>query len=104
MASMESPTVRPVRGQMVITSDGIALGPVEADERTHLRVRVGRTEGPTEHLFIPLSMVGVVEGETVHLNVPRDHLHEAVYALPPGQQREYATLGLRAPLGRGRAI
>lgn len=101
---MERATIRPESGQRVMTSDGVDLGVVEADERTHLRVRVGRTDGPTEHLFVPVSMVGVIDGETVHLNVPRDHLHEAVYALAPAQQREYATLGLSVSLGRGRNL
>ena len=98
----ETAAAKPQRGQTVVTSDGIPLGPIEADERTHLRVRLLDGEGPLDAIFVPVRLVRGVENDVVQLTAARADLHEAVYTLSPGQQREYATLGLRTPFGRRR--
>ena len=90
-------------GQTVISADGITVGRIDADSPTHVRVRT-RADAQTDHLWLPKGMVRSVEGDTVHLNALRADLHEAVLSLPPGQQREFGTLGLNVRIGRARGI
>ena len=91
-------------GMIVVSADGVAIGPVEADADTHLRVRVAHGDAPAGQIWIPKAMVQGVEGSAVHLNRVRADLHEAVLSMPPGQQREFATLAITLNVGRTRGL
>ena len=91
-------------GMIVVSADGVAIGPVEADMETHVRVRVEQGDAPGGQMWIPKAMVRGVEGNTVRLNRIRGDLHEAVLAMPPGQQREFSTLAITLNVGRTRGL
>lgn len=91
-----------LRGVRVITSDGVDLGTVDAETETHLRVRAADSDAPDQHLWLPKLMVAETAAGTVSLNRRRADLHDAVFSLPPGQQREYATLESTVKIGRAR--
>ena len=100
----EQGAVRLQNGMTVVSADGIAIGRVEADAETHLRVRVEHGDAPDGQIWIPKTMVRGVEGDAVHLNRIRADLHEAVFAMPPGQQREFSTLAITLNVGRTRGL
>lgn len=87
-------------GTMVITLDGVCLGTFESDEGTHLKVRLADADTPVHSIFVPKRMVSSMGDGEIRLRVERADIHDAVYALPPGEQREYSTLGNVRPLGR----
>lgn len=91
-------------GMIVVSADGVAIGPLEADADTHLRVRVEQGDAPAGQIWVPKAMVRGVEGNAVHLNRIRADLHEAVLAMPPGQQREFSTLAITLNVGRTRGL
>lgn len=91
-------------GMEAITADGIVLGPVEADTETHLRIRLIDGDAPGGQIWVPKAMVSGVEGGSIRINRVRADLHEAVLAMPPGQQREFETLGITVNIGRRRGI
>ncbi len=97
----ESTTPRP--GQMVVSADGLPVGQIEAETPTHLNVRTGG-DAPSGHIWLPRRMIESVTDDTVRLNVPRAAIHEAVLSLSPGQQREFATLGVNVKIGRARGL
>lgn len=91
-------------GRQAITADGIVLGPVEADTESHLRIRLIEGDAPGGQIWVPRAWVGGVEGGAVRINRVRADLHEAVLAMPPGQQREFDTLGITVNIGRRRGV
>jgi hypothetical protein len=88
---------------MVVSADGLPVGPIEAETPTHLNVRTNG-DAPTGQIWLPRTMIASVAEDTVRLNVPRAAIHEAVLSLPPGQQREFATLGVNIKVGRARGL
>jgi hypothetical protein len=76
-------------GDFVICADDVPLGVVEADEGTHLRVRRPREQPPL--VWVDKHLIAGMSG-SVRLLVNRDELHDGVICMPPGRQREYATL------------
>lgn len=91
-------------GRAVITADGETIGPVEAETSTHLRVRAVGDDLAIDQLWVPKDMIGSVDGDTVRLTRERADLHDAVLAMPPGQQREFGTLSLNLRIGRMRGL
>jgi hypothetical protein len=91
-----------LKGKRVITSDGIDLGEVDGETASHLRVRSEISDAPENHLWVPRDMVDRITRGAVHLNRRRADLHDAVFALSPGQQRAYATLEPTVRIGRDR--
>jgi hypothetical protein len=91
-----------LKGRRVITADGVELGAVDAETETHLRVHAQDSDAPDRHLWLPKTMVDQTATGTVSLNRRRADLHDAVFSLPPGQQREYATLEPTVKIGRER--
>lgn len=98
----EPATGETFKGRRVITSDGVELGGVDAETETHLRVRAEDSDAPDLHLWLPKMMMGDVTAGTIALNRRRADLHDAVFSLSPGQQREYATLEPTVKIGRER--
>jgi hypothetical protein len=98
----EPATGEPLKGRRAITADGVDLGVVDAETETHLRVHAEDSDAPDRHLWLPKEMVDQVAAGTVSLNRRRADLHDAVFSLPPGQQREYATLEPTVKIGRER--
>jgi hypothetical protein len=94
---------RPRPGQMVVSADGLPVGQIEAETPTHLNVRTDG-DAPTGQLWLPRRMIESVTDGIVRLNVPRWAIHEAVFSLPPSQQREFATLGVNVTIGRARGL
>jgi hypothetical protein len=92
------------RGKTVVTEDGLTLGTVEAETETHLRVRADESAVAGGQLWLPKEMMAGVAGSTVRLNRERADLHDAVLAMPPGQQREFGTLSLNVRIGRARGL
>ena len=89
----------------VLSDDGITVGRVERVTATHLSVRTPEeSDAPGDQLWIPRDQVRTVDNEAVYLRVNRAEIHEAVLALPPGQQREYETLAFQGRLGRNRGM
>lgn len=91
-------------GQPVMSADMVELGTVQALDTTHIRVGPVSGGAAGMYLWIPKTMVQQVGGEGVSLNVNRAELHDAVFEMSPGEQREYATLGLHVKLGRARGL
>jgi hypothetical protein len=77
-------------GDTVVCADDVPLGVVEADEGTHLRVRRPREQPPL--VWVDKHLIAGTSGGSVRLLVNRDELHDGVICMPPGRQREYATL------------
>jgi hypothetical protein len=98
----ESPPGEALRNRRVVTSDGIDLGEVDGASDTHIRVLSESSDAPERHLWLPTAMVDEVSVTTVRLNRRRADLHDAVFALSPGQQRAYATLEPTVKIGRDR--
>lgn len=96
-------TTMPRPGQMVISADGLPVGQIEAETPTHLNVRTDG-DAPTGQIWLPRRMIESVTDDVVRLNVPRTAIHEAVFSLSPGQQREFATLGANVKIGRARGL
>lgn len=94
----------PITSQMVVSADGVPIGHVDGVGDTHLNVRMTVGDSPTHQMWLPRSMIARVDDAVVTLSVERSELHEAVYCLPPGQQREFATLGLSVRIGRARGV
>src|SRR5262245_38384940 len=95
---------QPRPGMTVISSDGVTVGTVDTQTETHVSVHVDAGDAPNGQMWLPKRMIEAIDGETVRLNVRRDDLHEAVFSLPPGQQRSYDTLGLKVKIGRARGV
>jgi hypothetical protein len=93
-----------LRGKTVVTDDDVELGEVDGETDTHLRVRAVGSDIPGGQLWLPKAMVREVAGDTITLSRARADLHDAVLAMPPGQQHEYGTLGLSLHLGRMRGL
>src|SRR5688572_16498380 len=91
-------------GMTVVSADGVTVGVVEGGTDSHIGVRCDEADAPGGQMWLPRRMVARVEGETVFLNRERADLHEAVYALPPGQQRAFETLSLGIKIGRARGV
>jgi hypothetical protein len=91
-------------GRTVITADGDVIGPVEAETETHLRVRAAASDAGIGQLWLPKDMIGSVDRESVRLTRERADLHDAVLAMPPGQQREFGSLSLNLRIGRMRGL
>ena len=104
-SSIAEPVVESnLSGRTVITADGEAIGLVEAETATHLRVHAVGNDLSVDQLWVPKDMVGSVEGEWVRLTRERADLHDAVLAMPPGQQREFGSLSLNLRIGRMRGL
>lgn len=94
-----------LRGRRVVTADGVTLGMVDGETESHIRVMMRHSDAPEGHVWLPRVMMQDVERRTIRLNRNRADLHDAVLSLSPGEQREYATLGLTATrLGRARGL
>jgi len=93
-----------LQGKLVITADDEMIGPVEVVTDSYLRVRADDSDVPGSQLWIPRSLVNRVEGELVRLTRERANLHDAVLAMPPGEQREFGTLLLNVRIGRERTL
>lgn len=93
-----------LQGKLVITADDETIGPVEGVTDTYLRVRADDSDAPGSQLWIPRSLVDRVEGALVRLTPERADLHDAVLAMPPGEQREFGTLLLNIRIGRERTL
>ncbi len=91
-----------LRGRRVVTADGILLGEVDGQTDTHLRVRTPDAEAPDGHLWVPRMYIRLIEDDELHLDRERADLHDAVLSLSPGEQREFASLGVTINLGRHR--
>ena len=101
---MNEPAERELKGRTVISADGIEIGEVEAETASHIRVRMPHPDNPGGFIWLPKETVSGVEGGAVHLSRLRAELHDAVLALSPGEQREFATLGLSVRIGRQRGL
>lgn len=89
----------------VLSDDGMAVGRVARVTTSHISVRMPEeSDAPGDQIWIPRDLVKTVDNETVYLRVNRADLHEAVLALPPGQQREFETLAFQGRLGRNRGM
>jgi len=93
-----------LKGKVVVTADGIELGEVEAEAGTHLRLRSTGGDAPSSQLWLPKAMIEESDGDVIRLNRQRADLHDAVLSLSPGQQREFASLGLNLHMGRLRGL
>jgi hypothetical protein len=92
-------------GREVITRDRVPVGRVESVTDTHLSVRTPESsDAPGGQLWVPKALIATADAENVYLTAERADLHEAVLALPPGQQREFQTLGFIGRLGRARGM
>lgn len=92
------------KNQIVVSADDVLVGRVDGVTETHINVRTPMGDSPTRQLWIPCSMIASADADTICLSVERAELHEAVYCMSPGQQREYATLGLGVRIGRERGL
>lgn len=90
--------------QTVVSADDVTVGRVDGITETHFNVRTPMGDSPTRQLWIPRSMIASSDADMIRLTVARADLHEAVYSMSPGQQREYATLGLGVRIGRERGL
>lgn len=95
---------QPRAAMTVVSADGVTVGTQEAATDSHIGVRCPETDAPGGQLWLPRTMIARVEDATIRLNRNRAELHEAVYALPPGQQRAFETLGLNVKIGRARGM
>lgn len=105
MDAEELATAKEARpGMRVVSADGDELGTVQALASTH--IRVGPVGGGAAGMFlwIPKTMIHTTSGDLLTLNVNRAEMHDAVFEMSPGEQREYATLGLHVKLGRARGL
>lgn len=93
-----------LRDKTVITADGVELGTIDALTATHVRLATTNDLIESSQLWLPRAMIGGIEGDHVRLTRERGELHDAVYALAPSQQREYATLNLGIRIGRERGL
>ena len=93
-----------LKGKTVSTADGVVLGTVDATTETHVRVHTPSDIVEGDQLWLPRQMIESVTDDAIRLNVERPDIHDAVFALAPGQQRQYATLGLNVRLGRNRGL
>lgn len=90
--------------QTVVSADDVTLGRVDGVTETHINVRTPMGDSPTRSLWLPRAMIVTIDADVIRLRVERADLHEAVYCMSPGQQREYATLGLGVRIGRARGL
>jgi hypothetical protein len=91
-------------GLTVVSADGIVVGTVAGQTGSHIHVRAEASDSPTGEMFLPRGLIDSVAGDLLRLNIERADIHEAVYCLPPGQQREFETLIPRVRLGRARGL
>jgi hypothetical protein len=91
-------------GKRVVTADGVDLGTIEGETDTHLRVRTEQTDLPEGLIWIPKTMIAETVGDSMTLDRIRSDLHDAVLALSPGEQREFASLGFNVRIGRARGL
>jgi hypothetical protein len=103
-AGAEADTESALKGKLVITADDVVIGPVEVVTDAHLRVRADDSDAPGGQLWIPRTLVDRVDGGVVRLNRERAGLHDAVLAMPPGEQREFGSLLLKVRIGRERSL
>ncbi|MGE0541622.1 MAG: DUF2171 domain-containing protein [Dehalococcoidia bacterium] len=103
-AGAETGAESDLKGKLAVTADDTTIGPVEVVTDAYLRVRADDSDAPGGQLWIPRTLVDRVDGAIVRLNRERADLHDAVLAMPPGEQREFGSLLLKVRIGRERSL